>query len=332
MSVLNSTQAVGIPAESMALPPCIPLARTSTWNPSYVGTHLVLSIPPFSIVPTHLYYFFNNTMPTDKATAIAAANTAAASEAMQKATSSTRQESLTKYLTAITTEPTNLAARRNLTAVLYEQGDYPACLRAIEAALQYECEDGKRATLMVRRAKCQFFLGDFQEAKNKKVAFEAAASIPRLRPNLVEKRFSNDQVEVQREQILSTIWALVEIIDSLIDGDENFGISWLKCTPGTYKAIQQVFIGWVSQANYLTEIFDVGYAQAVVGIRRFAVHEELIQTGLMGGVLQLEKEWSQYKESRMVYPSRMLTKAKEPELHRLLKELETESPRPEQAC
>jgi hypothetical protein len=45
----------------------------------------------------------------------------------------------------------------------------------------------------------------------------------------------------------------------------------------------------------------------------------------MGGVLKLEKEWTQYKESRMVYPSQILAKEKEPELYQLLKELKTES-------
>ncbi|KAI5807225.1 hypothetical protein BZA77DRAFT_363082 [Pyronema omphalodes] len=98
---------------------------------------------PFSIVPTQsLLLLQQHQCPTDKATAIAAANTAAASEAMQKGN------------------------------IFYSTGKFdearrlpPPASELLEAALQYECEDGKRATLMVRRAKCQFFLGDFQEAK-----------------------------------------------------------------------------------------------------------------------------------------------------------------------
>jgi tetratricopeptide (TPR) repeat protein len=179
-------------------------------------------------------------MTTDKAAVAAAASAAAASEAMEKGNSfyaagnfdegkhfmgvlNTRSLmswitnfsiAIVQYLKAIAIEPTNPTARRNLTAVLYEQGDYPACLGAIEAALHFEVEDSKRTILRVRRAKCHFFMGYFEEAKvalqeaidggaekqegfmkavesylalpkkDKKVAFEDVASIPRLRPNL----------------------------------------------------------------------------------------------------------------------------------------------------
>ncbi|KAI5792146.1 hypothetical protein FPQ18DRAFT_389660 [Pyronema domesticum] len=63
----------------------------------------------------------------DKAALVAAASATAASEAMAKGNSfyaaGNFDEAIVQYLKAITIEPKNPIARRNLTAVLYEQGD-----------------------------------------------------------------------------------------------------------------------------------------------------------------------------------------------------------------
>lgn len=71
-----------------------------------------------------------------------------------------------KYRSAIAQDPTDPAPLRTLSSAQFEQGDYSACLKSIQSALALEKDESKLPALRLRKAKCHFYLRQFEAAKD----------------------------------------------------------------------------------------------------------------------------------------------------------------------